>query len=148
MYYCLAAVHLAVLGSALAAKERLLTTMLFAAAVTTLLASAAPSKRTAATSWRLRLSGPGCKHENLGTIFDNDAWPVHNSTSTFDAYIDHDSLHHALSQLQPDCAVVEREQGRPGRDFLVPDGCESGRVTGVASCTATPAAANPVSREE
>jgi hypothetical protein len=89
--------------------------------------SAAPSAPSRTTSWRVRLAGPGCDHEDLGAIFDEDAWPVHNSTFTFDAYTDHVNLDHALSKLRPGCAVVEQEQGRPGRDFLVPDGCESGR---------------------
>ena len=70
------------------------------------------------TTWRLRVSGSACSESSL-SHFD-DAWPVHNTSNTFDVFIDSGDM--STFTLQSACEVVEREQGRPGREFLVPDG--------------------------
>jgi hypothetical protein len=73
-----------------------------------------PAGRT--TSWRLRVSGPTCAGASLG----DDVWPVHNRSQSFDVFLDHADI--GLFEAPSGCIVVEREQGRPGREFLVPDG--------------------------
>ena len=79
-----------------------------------------PCQSTASTtSWRLRVAGPACTELSLAHL-GTDVWPVHNSSSTFDVFVDHPDVARVTT---PDgCKVVEREQGQPGRKFLVPDG--------------------------
>ena len=90
-------------------------------ATSSLAAVAAPTN----TSWRVRLTGPRCSADaitNLG--FDDVA--VGGNRTTFDVFFDHAELaasERALARgAATGCAVTEREQGRPGRDVLVPEG--------------------------
>ena len=88
-----------------------------------LLATSAPAPGNLAT-WRLRVGL--CTEQRLtGAGFD-DVWPVHGgpNRSTFDVYIDHARLAQSERQLaaMAGCDIVEKLQGRPGREVLVPDG--------------------------
>ena len=90
--------------------------MLFTAGALLLgLASGATHRNT---TWRLAVAGASCG-ELLGA---EDYVPI-NATHG-DLFVAHSDKNHTEGMLaeHPGCAVVTRHQGRPGREFLVPEG--------------------------
>jgi murein tripeptide amidase MpaA len=87
--------------------------LLFAGA---LLLAAASAERT--TTWRIAVAGPGCE-----ALFAADDFVPVNATHG-DLFVAHDHKNRTDARLaeQHGCTVLDRQQGRPGREFLVPDG--------------------------
>eukprot|EP01052_Picozoa_sp_SAG31_P008417 SAG31_NODE_425_length_15822_cov_10.580758_2_plen_496_part_00 len=98
------------------------------------LGAALPHDRTAAqpantsnSSWRYRVAGPGCTLEVLELMGFDDTQPAPKSglqlLEAHDVFVAHSELNLTEQRLAASsCDVRERVQGRPGRDFLVPEG--------------------------